>query len=64
MIDGLADGPELGHGHKLRLHETASRFLFIGETAFELGPVHRGKVFEDALAAIILEVFENGRCIV
>ena len=64
MVDRLADGPEFRNGDEFRLHQTAGGFLFIAEAAFEFRPVYRRKVFEDALTAVILKVFENGRRIV
>ena len=59
VVDHLPDRPEGRHGHEIRLHETAGRFLGILQVALEGRSLPGRQLRQDLLLFRLIEVFQQ-----
>ena len=64
MVDRLPHRPEHRRGDERALHQAASGLLIERKRAFDSGAVCRRNLVQDTLAAIVLEIVQQERCIV
>ena len=64
MVDGVADGPELGRGHHLALHQATGGIFLIAERGLDRRAIGLGHGGQHPLALVVLEVVHHGGGIV
>ena len=64
IINDLPHRPMLGHGDQLPLHQSAGRFLWIGERLFNRGAIIGRQRAENGALIILFHILDNGDGIV